>query len=174
MARRWLLVHLPAGQAQVAIRIVGATGWSRKTAQRAVTCSSATRAVLEEIRTATDAAHLYRVLPQTLLCVGELLGGVILLLAFRNDPRGRAYLWFAAFLFLDGSMSLESVFSRVYPLLPILRFNHLTDALGMIGRYCAAGRLHRGFHRGSSQPLDARLSDSAVGHSGADWLPLSE
>ena len=74
--------------------------------------------VLEEIRTATDAAHLYRGFPETLLCVGELLGGVILLLAFRNDPRGRAYLWFAAFLLLDGSMSLESVFNGVYPLLP--------------------------------------------------------
>ncbi|HET6168922.1 MAG TPA: hypothetical protein VFE01_02025, partial [Terracidiphilus sp.] len=66
--------------------------------------------------------------------MGELIGGVILLLAFRNDPRGRAYLWFAAFLFLDGTMSLESVFYRVYPLLPS-SFDSLTDSLGIIGRY---------------------------------------
>jgi hypothetical protein len=90
--------------------------------------------VLEEIRTASDATRFYRVLPQTLLCAGELLGGVILLLAFRNDPRGRAYLWFAAFLFLDGTMSLEAVFNYVYPLLPFAT-GEPTDALGMIGRY---------------------------------------
>ena len=132
MARRWLLVDLPAGQAQVAIRLVGPLGGAARLPARGdVLFGNA--AVLESIRTATDAAHLYRVFPQTLLCVVELLGGVILLLAFRNDPRGREYLWFAAFLFLDGSMSLESVFSRVYPLLPF-RFNHLTDALGVIGR----------------------------------------
>ena len=90
--------------------------------------------VLEEIRTASDATRFYRVLPQALLCAGELLAGVILLLVFRNDPRGRAYLWFAAFLFLDGTMSLEAVFNYVYPLLPHST-GDLTDALGMIGRY---------------------------------------
>src|ERR1035438_9683108 len=64
----------------------------------------------------------------------ELLGGVILLLVFRNDLSGREYLWFAAFLFLDGTMSLESVFNWVYPILPNV-FAPLTNSLGMIGRY---------------------------------------
>ena len=131
-ARRWLLVHLPAGQPQVAIRLVGPMDGAARLPLRGDVLFGNAR-VLESIRTATDAAHFYRVFPEALLCVGELLGGVILLLAFRNDPRGREYLWFAAFLFLDGSMSLESVFNRVYPLLPY-RFGHLTDALGVIGR----------------------------------------
>ncbi len=132
-ARRWLLVHLPAGPAQIAIRIVGPMdGPARIPHSGDVLFGRAS--VLEEIRTAADANHLYQVLPEALLCFGELLGAVILLLAFRNDPRGRAYLWFALFLFLDGSMSLESVFNFVYPLLPFST-RYLTDDLGMIGRY---------------------------------------
>ena len=132
-ARRWLLVHVPAGPAQIAIRIVGPIG-GVATLPHSGDVFFGRAAVLESIRTATDASHLYEVLPQTLLCVGELLGGVILLLVFRNDPGGREYLWFAAFLFLDGTMSLESVFNWVYPLLPHV-LSPLTNALGMIGRY---------------------------------------
>ena len=130
--RRWLLVHLPVGSAQIAIRVVGPLGGVARLPQRGdvlLGCAS----VLESIRTATDADHFYSVLPEALLCVGELLGGVILLLVFRNDPGGRAYLWFAVFLFLDGTTSLESVFYRVYPLLPDT-FDRLTDSIGMIGR----------------------------------------
>ena len=132
-ARRWLLVHLPERTAQIAIRIVGPLGGVARLPQSGdVLLGPAS--VLESIRTAADANHFYSVLPEALLCVAELLGGVILLLVFRNDPRGRAYLWFAAFLFLDGTTSLESVFYRVYPLLPST-FDRLTDSLGMIGRF---------------------------------------
>ncbi|HEX8918842.1 MAG TPA: hypothetical protein VF898_10075, partial [Chloroflexota bacterium] len=131
--RRWLLVHLPAGTAQIAIRIVGPLGGAAKLPQPGDVLLGPAP-VLGPIRTATDANHFYSVLPEALLCVGELLGGVILLLVFRNDPSGRAYLWFAAFLFLDGTTSLESVFYRVYPLLPST-FDRLTDSLGTIGRY---------------------------------------
>lgn len=132
-ARRWLLIHLPTGPAQIAIRIAGPRGSPARIPHHGDVLFGRAP-VLEEIRTATDATRFYQVLPQTLLCAGELLGGVILLLAFRNDPRGRAYLWFVAFLFLDGTMSLESVFNYVYPLLPYST-GPLTDALGMIGRY---------------------------------------
>jgi len=133
VARRWLLVHLPSGPAQIAIRIVGPFGGPARVPHRGdVLFGRAPE--LETRRTASDAIRLYQVLPQTLLCVGELLGGVILLLVFRNDPGGREYLWFAAFLFLDGTMSLESVFGWVYPLLPHA-LAPLTDSLGMIGRY---------------------------------------
>jgi hypothetical protein len=133
VARRWLLVHVPAGPAQIAIRIVGPTGGVARL-PRSGDVLFGRAPVLESIRTATDASHFYQVLPQALLCAGELLGGVILLLVFRNDPRGREYLWFAAFLFLDGTMSLESVFNWVYPILPNV-FAPLTNSLGMIGRY---------------------------------------
>jgi hypothetical protein len=133
IARRWLLVHLPAGPAQIAFRIAGPFGGAARLPLHGEVLFGDSL-VLERIRTATDAIHLYRTFPETLLCVGELLGGIILLLAFRNDPQGRAYLWFAAFLLLDGSTSLESVFNLVYPLLPYTT-RHLTDALGMIGRY---------------------------------------
>jgi hypothetical protein len=132
-ARRWLLVHLPTGPAQVAIRIVGPIGGPARIPHHGDVLFGRAP-VLEEIRTATDAAHLYRRFPEAFLCVGELLGGAILLLAFRYDPHGRAYVWFATFLLLDGSMSLEAVFNRVYPLLPPST-GPLTDALGMIGRY---------------------------------------
>ena len=133
VARRWLLVHVPAGTAQIAIRIVGPTGGIARL-PRSGDVLLGRAPVLESIRTAADASHFYQVLPQALLCVGELLGGVILLLVFRNDPGGREYLWFAAFLFLDGTMSLESVFNWVYPILPNV-FAPLTNSLGMIGRY---------------------------------------
>lgn len=133
IARRWLLVHLPADHAQIAIRLVGPYyGPARLPRHGDVLFGYSL--VLETIRTSTDAVHLFRFFPQTLLCVGELLGGTLLLLAFRNDPRGREYLWFAAFLLLDGSMSLESVFNHVYPLLPFSS-GFLTDAFGRIGRY---------------------------------------
>ncbi len=132
-ARRWLLVHLPAGTAQIAIRIVGPIGGPARIPRRGdVLFGNAL--TLEAIRTATDANHLYRRLPEALLSTGELLASVILLLIFYNDRRGREYLWFAAFLLLDGSMSLEAVVKNVYPLLP-RSVGYLTDALGMIGRY---------------------------------------
>ena len=128
-ARRWLLVHLPAGAAQIAIRIVGPARIPRR---GDVLIGNAL--TLEAIRTATDANHLYQGLPEALLSLSELLAAVILLLIFYNDRRGREYLWFAAFLLLDGSMSLEAVVKNVYPLLP-RSAGYLTDALGMIGRY---------------------------------------
>lgn len=132
-ARRWLLVHLPAGPAQIAIRIAGPIGGAARI-PRSGDVLFGSAFTLEAIRTATDANHFYRGLPEALLSASELLGGVILLLAFRNDRRGREYLWFAAFLFLDGSMSLEAVVKNVYPLLP-RSAGYFTDALGMIGRY---------------------------------------
>jgi hypothetical protein len=132
-ARRWLLVHVPPGPARIAIRIVGPFGGAA-IPPRSGDVLFGRAAVLEAIRTANDAEHFYRTLPQSLLCVCELLGGVMLLLLFRYDRLRREYLWFAAFLFLDGTMSLESVFSRVYPLLPPATYG-LTNVLGMIGRY---------------------------------------
>lgn len=132
-ARRWLLVHLPAEHAQIAIRLVGPYDGPARLPRHGDLLFGYSL-VLETIRTSNDAVHLFHFFPQTLLCAGELLGGMILLLAFRNDPRGREYLWFAAFLLLDGSMSLESVFNHVYPLLPYSS-GFLTDALGRIGRY---------------------------------------
>lgn len=132
-ARRWLLVHLPPGPAQIAIRIVGPIAGPARIPRRGdVLLGSAV--TLEAMRTATDANHLYRGLPEALLSAGELLAGLVLLLVFHNDRRGREYLWFAAFLLLDGSMSLEAVVKNVYPLLPH-QVGYLTDALGMIGRY---------------------------------------
>ena len=132
-ARRWLLVHLHAGPAQIAIRIVGPIGGPARIPRRGdVLFGDAL--TLEALRTATDANHLYRGLPEALLSSSELLAAVILLLIFYNDRRGREYLWFAAFLLLDGSMSLEAVVKNVYPLLP-RSAGYLTDALGMIGRY---------------------------------------
>ena len=74
-------------------------------------------ALLAERRTALDAARFYSRLPQTLLCVGELLGGAVLLLAFAFDRSSREYLWFAAFLWLDGSASLMDCFDHVYPII---------------------------------------------------------
>jgi Stage II sporulation protein E (SpoIIE) len=132
-ARRWMLVHVPTGPVQIAIRLVGPSGGAA-ILPRSGDVLFGRAAVLEAIRTAADAERFYRGLPQTLLCLCELIGGVILLLVFRYDRRRREYLWFAAFLFLDGTMSLESVFSYVYPLLPS-RTLMLTNALGMMGRY---------------------------------------
>ena len=132
-SRRWLLVHLPPGSAQIAIRIVGPIGGPARIPRRGdVLFGDAL--TLQAIRSAADANHLYKGLPEALLSSSELLAGVILLLIFFNDRRGREYLWFAAFLFLDGSMSLEAVVKHVYPLLPGSA-GYLTDALGMIGRY---------------------------------------
>ncbi len=132
-ARRWILVPLPAGPAQVALRIVGPDRRPARLPHTGDVLFGPAR-LLEDVRTAADARRFYEVLPQALLCLGELLGGLILLIAFRDDRSGRAYLWFAAFLLLDGTMSLESVFNWVYPLLPVSTIE-CTDALGMIGRY---------------------------------------
>jgi hypothetical protein len=86
-AQRWMLVHLPTSPAQIALRIAGSMG-SPATIPHRGDVLLGRADVLEEIRTAADATRFYRGLPQTLLCAGELLGGVILLLAFRNDPAG--------------------------------------------------------------------------------------
>lgn len=89
---------------------------------------------LAAIRTARDAERFYSLLPQMLLCAGEILGGAVLLILFAYDRRRREYLWFALFLWLDGPCSLESVFDRVYPLFPagvVLFF----DFFGLVGRY---------------------------------------
>jgi hypothetical protein len=89
---------------------------------------------LAEIRTARDAERFFGLLPQTLLCIGELLGGTVLLVLFAYDRRRREYLWFALFLWLDGPCSLESVFERVYPLFPVGGAVWF-DLFGLIARY---------------------------------------
>ena len=90
--------------------------------------------MLADSRTARDAGRFYRVLPESLLCVGELLGGIVLLLAFAFDRSSREYLWFAAFLWLDGSASLMSCFDRVYPVIGPA-WQGWFNAFGLIGRY---------------------------------------
>jgi phosphoserine phosphatase RsbU/P len=91
-------------------------------------------AVLEDVRTAHDAAHFYADLPETLLCLGELLGGLVLLTLYFQDRRRREYLWFVLFLWLDGPCSLESVFEGVYPIFPA-SWAYFFDFFGMIARY---------------------------------------
>jgi hypothetical protein len=91
-------------------------------------------ALLADHRTAIDAARFYGRLLQILLCVGELLGGAVLLLAFAFDRSSREYLWFAAFLWLDGSASLMSCFDDVYPIIGPAWQDWL-NAFGLIGRY---------------------------------------
>jgi hypothetical protein len=91
-------------------------------------------ALLADHRTARDAERFYSQLPEALLSVGELLGGAVLLLAFAFDRSSREYLWFAAFLWLDGSASLMSCFDSVYPIIgPAWQdwLNHF----GQIARY---------------------------------------
>jgi phosphoserine phosphatase RsbU/P len=89
---------------------------------------------LADYRTARDAAHFYQALPQALLCVAELIGGTILLVVFGLDRRNSQYAWFAAFLLLDGTCSLLSVFYGVYPLQGPLAHN-ASDFIGLIIRY---------------------------------------
>ncbi|MGB6194014.1 MAG: SpoIIE family protein phosphatase, partial [Terracidiphilus sp.] len=136
-ARRWLLVRLPSGPVsgpvQIALRIVGPEG-SAAILPRSSEVLFGRAPVLEDIRTAADALHFYARLPQALLCLGELTGALILLLVFFYDRRRPEYLWFAAFLLLDGTMSLTSVFNGVFPLFPSST-STLTDGIGMIGRY---------------------------------------
>ena len=119
---RGILIHLagisPGSPFLLAIRldhprkmISGAVGLGRD----AVLFGSPS--LLADHRTARDAARFYEVLPQELLCVGELLAGAVLLLAFAFDRSSREYLWFAAFLWLDGSASLMSCFDVVYPII---------------------------------------------------------
>ena len=91
-------------------------------------------AALADHRAALDGSRFIDLLPQTLLCIAELLGGAILILLFADDRRRREYAWFAAFLWLDGTCSLLSVFKREYPLLS--PFGHDSgDALGLVVRY---------------------------------------
>ncbi|MGB8534821.1 MAG: SpoIIE family protein phosphatase [Acidobacteriaceae bacterium] len=93
-----------------------------------------TSALLSDRRTALDAARFYRFLPQVLLCLGELLGGAVLLLAFAFDRGSREYLWFAAFLWLDGSTSLMSCFDVVYPIVGP-GWQRWLNEFGQIARY---------------------------------------
>lgn len=90
--------------------------------------------VLKDVRNARDAERFYSLLPQALLCLGELAGGFVLLALYLQDRRRREYLWFVVFLWLDGSCSLWSVFARVYPITPPA-FTLFLDDLGMITRY---------------------------------------
>jgi hypothetical protein len=91
-------------------------------------------ALLADHRTARDAEHFYRFLPQILLCVGELMGGALLLIAFAFDRNSREYLWFAAFLWLDGSASLMACFDTVYPIIGPAWQDWGND-FGLIARY---------------------------------------
>jgi sigma-B regulation protein RsbU (phosphoserine phosphatase) len=119
--QRGILIHLtgasPGSPSLLAIRLDQAG----KTRSGAVGLGKGdvllgTSALLSDRRTALDAARFYRVLPEVLLCLAELLGGAVLLLAFAFDRGSREYLWFAAFLWLDGSTSLMSCFDVVYPI----------------------------------------------------------
>ncbi len=136
---RGVLIHLPASSLSspllVAIRIdhaqntrSGAFGL----AKGSVLLGSS--AVLADYRTARDAERFYRHLPQTMLCVGELLGGAVLLLAFVFDRSSREYLWFAAFLWLDGSASLMSCFDAVYPIIGPA-WQDWGNIFGLVARY---------------------------------------
>ncbi len=136
---RGILVHLPLSSLSspllVAIRIdhaqkirSGAFGL----AKGSVLFGSF--AALADYRTARDAERFYRFLPQTLLCVGELLGGALLLLAFAFDKSSREYLWFAAFLWLDGSASLMSCFDTFYPIIGPA-WQDWGNIFGVVARY---------------------------------------
>jgi hypothetical protein len=91
-------------------------------------------ALLADHRTARDAERFYRRLPQVLLCIAELLGGAVLLLAFAFDRTSREYLWFAAFLWLDGSASLMSCFDDIYPIIGPA-WQDWFNSFGLIARY---------------------------------------
>ena len=154
LVQRGLLVHLPASPAEIAIAIrLVHPDWVRNAGPPPTSDLVVRRgfghgplglgpgdvlfgtiSALEDRRAARDAAHFFDLLPQTLLCLAEFAGGVIVLIAFGGDRRRHEYLWFAAFLFLDGSGSILSVFQRVYPLLS--PFGH--DAVNtyvLIARY---------------------------------------
>jgi hypothetical protein len=137
--QRGILIHLtgasPGSPSLLAIRLDQAG----KTRSGAVGLGKGdvllgTSALLSDRRTALDAARFYRVLPQVLLCLGELLGGAVLLLAFAFDRGSREYLWFAAFLWLDGSTSLMSCFDVVYPIVGPAWQRWLNE-FGQIARY---------------------------------------
>jgi hypothetical protein len=137
--QRGILIHLtgasPGSPSLLAIRLDQAG----KTRSGAVGLGKGdvllgTSALLSDRRTALDAARFYRVLPQVLLCLGELLGGAVLLLAFAFDRGSREYLWFAAFLWLDGTTSLMSCFDVVYPIVGPAWQRWLNE-FGQIARY---------------------------------------
>jgi phosphoserine phosphatase RsbU/P len=157
MVQRGILIHLPAAAPgapiAVAIRLVHPS--PTRTGMRASGTSDlllqshaesagiglgpndvlfGSAAALADHRAALDGGRFIDLLPQTLLCVGELLGGAILILLFADDRRRSEYLWFAGFLWLDGICSLLSVFAREYPLLS--PFWHNTgNAIGLVARY---------------------------------------
>jgi phosphoserine phosphatase RsbU/P len=137
--QRGILIHLtgasPGSPSLLAIRLdqagktrSGAVGLGKGDVLLGIS------ALLSDRRTALDAARFYRVLPQVLLCLGELLGGAVLLLAFAFDRGSREYLWFAAFLWLDGSTSLMSCFDVVYPIVGPAWQRWLNE-FGQIARY---------------------------------------
>lgn len=137
--QRGILIHLtgasPGSPSLLAIRLDQAG----KTRSGAVGLGKGdvllgTSALLSDRRTALDAARFYRVLPEVLLCLAELLGGAVLLLAFAFDRGSREYLWFAAFLWLDGSTSLMSCFDVVYPIVGPAWQRWLNE-FGQIARY---------------------------------------
>jgi hypothetical protein len=157
MVQRGILIHLPAtvpgAPIAVAIRLVHPS--PTRTGVRASGTSDlilpsrwdnaglglgpndvlfGSAAALADHRAALDGGRFIDLLPQTLLCVAELLGGAILILLFADDRRRREYAWFAGFLWLDGSCSLLSVFKREYPLLSPFGHN-ACDALALIARY---------------------------------------
>jgi hypothetical protein len=132
MVQRGILVHLPAtapgAPIAVAIRLVHPS--RTRTGVRASGTSDlllrshgedagfglgpndvlfCTVAALADHRAALDGSRFIDLLPQTLLCIAELLGGAILILLFAHDRCRRAYAWFAGFLWLDGTCSLLSV-----------------------------------------------------------------
>ena len=137
--QRGILIHLtgasPGSPSLLAIRLDQAG----KTRSGAVGLGKGdvllgTSALLSDRRTALDAARFYRVLPEVLLCLAELLIGAVLLLAFAFDRGSREYLWFAAFLWLDGSTSLMSCFDVVYPIVGPAWQRWLNE-FGQIARY---------------------------------------
>jgi hypothetical protein len=137
--QRGILIHLPENSLSSPLLVAIRLDHAQRTRSGAFGLSKGSVlvgsfALLADNRTARDAAHFYRVLPQTLLCVGELLGGALLLLAFAFDRNSREYLWFAAFLWLDGSASLMSCFDAVYPIIGPAWQDWGND-FGLIARY---------------------------------------
>jgi hypothetical protein len=137
--QRGILIHLARNSLSAPLVVAIRLDHARETRSGAVGLAKdsvlvGSSALLADYRTATDAGRFYRHLPQTLLCVGELLGGALLLLAFAFDRSSREYLWFAAFLWLDGSASLMSCFDTVYPIIGPAWQDWFND-FGLIARY---------------------------------------
>ncbi len=136
---RGILVHLPASSLGSPLLVSIRLAHARETRSGAFGLAKdsvlvGSSALLADHRTARDAERFYRFLPQMLLCIGELLGGALLLLAFAFDRSSREYLWFAAFLWLDGSASLMSCFDGVYPIIGPA-WQDWGNIFGLVARY---------------------------------------